>query len=207
MIEIQNKVSTNAQAMMNDLAAARSWKNVVYDTEVTTDVVQLWATDKVYLELNRATAYVYAKSTDGFSTIIGGTGSDKFTGYTMVKTDSAVYVKSNQTNAVWFAVGAMTDGTTESVGIILNDSNSYLYRWIVFTDDMTGDSLSNNLANFFMTDSVTNTQLVPIYPPYSAYHFTSIYWSFMRRASQSGKTELNGQKFYIDKYISVGYEE
>ena len=63
-VEIITKNRSSYQEAMNLLAACYAWNNVVYDAETTTNVTQLWASEKVYLDFTDGRIYV--KHIDGY---------------------------------------------------------------------------------------------------------------------------------------------
>lgn len=207
MITVVNRVSTSAQEMLNELETVWNWAKVVHDETATENVTQLWATNKVYLELNGKAIDV--KSTDGFSTTCGGTSSTNscFEAYTLVVTDNAVMVTgdsySNARSNI--CVGKITDGTTESVGIAATSGTASALPRVIYTDDMT---VKTDIAvQSFIRGSVANTQLVPVYPPYSQHHFSDVFWSFVRCGTLTGKAELGGERYYVGEHLSLRYTE
>lgn len=145
--------------------------------------------------------------TGGYSQDWAKYGVQPYSGtYTIVKTDKNVYVKSFQpvsNRPCYLIIGKIVDDSgAESVGVANCPENE---GCCFFTDDMTGIVWMN--TRDFTGGSIYNTQLVPIYPSVSQYHFTDVFWSFVRFGSLTGKTDLAGKKYYLGEKLAVEYTE
>lgn len=199
-MEIISKVNSNSQEMMNLLATCYNWANVVYDTETPENVTQLWASEKVYLELS--SGKVYTKSADGFANNVPSTIS--YSAYTIFKSDLGVGLAIGSNPHLTFVGKTKKPDGTESAGIV-SWTGSYEYYFVVFTDEMTSATYFNQQNS--VANSTTNTQLVPIYSRSSDEYFTDLSWCFMRTNTTNEKLVLEGEKYLATKYLAVRYTE
>ncbi len=204
MIRVTNYTNTTWAAMMNTLAAMWEWKRVVYDETDTSQVTQLWASDKVYFEVSGSNKR--AMHTDGLEYKLTASAVINATTFTTAETDNVLLVGIAATSAAvgsaYLVISKTTDTqSTESAGIIAGVSNS-LY---MFSDNMTAATALGTSG--FVKTSPANTQLVPAYSNVGDESFDGVFINFMRTQTALGKALLNGKSFYIYGDVSLAFEE
>lgn len=207
MINIIDSTATRAsstlQDVLNDLAPLWDWKNIVYDAEEPTNVKELWVSDNIYIDIYVSES-AGSKSLE-FTHNINGYNSKfqpSLTTYRIVRTDNALLL-CDTLGAYYIAVAKTIDlNGTESFGIVgvISSVNS-MY---MFTDNMTSLPLAANTSNF-ITSSVTQTQLIPVYNRTSDEHFVDVYYTYIRKSTDAGKGTMGGKNYYIHNCLAVPY--
>ena len=204
-VEIITKNGSSYQEAMNLLAACYAWNNVVYDTETTTNVTQLWASEKVYLDFTDGKIYV--KHIDGY--VVTPT-SLSTVNYIIYKTDLGVgFVQVNgNTKCPLFIGKTIASNGVESAGIVTYYNASYMSNFIMFTDNMTNTNNSSVIkAADFCKVSRLNTQLVPVYSNDGDEHFPDLFWCFMRTNTADEKIQIGDEKYLATQYLAIRYTE
>ena len=207
MINIIDSTATRAsstlQDVLNDLAPLWNWKKIVYDEEEPTNVKELWVSDNIYIDIYvpESTSSKYLEFTHN----INGYNSKfqpSLTKYRIVRTDNALLL-CDAVGSYYIAVAKTIDlNGTESFGIVgvISSVNS-MY---MFTDNMTSLPLAANTSNF-ITSSVTQTQLIPVYSRTSDEHFVDVYYTYIRKSTDAGKGTMGGKNYYIYDCLAVPY--
>lgn len=204
-VEIITKNGSSYQEAMNLLAACYAWNNVVYDTETTTNVTQLWASEKVYLDFTDGRIYV--KHIDGY---VVTPISLATINYIIYKTDLGVgffQVNGNYKYTLFIGKTVAPNGA-ESGGIVTYYNSSYMSNFIMFTDNMTNTNNSSVIkAADFCKVSRLNTQLVPVYSNDGDEHFPDLFWCFMRTNTVDEKIQIGDEKYLATQYLAIRYTE
>ena len=196
--------NSTAQDILNDLADKwDGWYDIVYDTTVTTNVTQLWASEYIYITKdNSSTPKLKVVHTNGATYTQAGS---TLTAYYIVTTDNAVLLKSSATgaNAQFIAVGATVDpNDTASKGVIADLSTSSACN--MFTDNMLTSAQTHTFSNTFNNASV-NTVLIDAYSIGGDEHFTDIKYVWQCKESDAGKVTMSNQKYYIYAEVALPY--
>ena len=134
------------------------------------------------------------------SSISLSTGSGNTATYKAIITDNGVIVNvTSDSSAFTIIVGkTISLNNDESLGIIIYNSNGYF----MFTDKM---NTSKTAIKDFVTTSRVITQLSPICNPDGEEYFKNIFFTFMKKNTDTGKTILNNENFYIYENIAIMY--
>ena len=200
------RTTSTSQDALNDLATRWNWKNIVYDTDVSTNVKELWASDKICITLSTGnTPYLTVKHTNEVSQ----TTNSVFTRYHIVSTDNATALIALNTSSssqytLYICVAKTIDPNgLESGGIMMHPASSGTEY--SFTDNITtATNVSYNTGNW-NTDSQVNTVVVPIYSLTGDEYFKDIYFQFVKKSTDTGKVILNDQYYYFAGKIALAY--
>lgn len=201
MINIFNssseRPSSTTQDALNDLADKWDWEDIVYDTTTPTNVTQLWLSAKLYLSLDTSIShYLQIIHSVGDYT---GKISIPYTEYRIVSTDNALLFIpiGSSASSSYFALSRTVDTKIrESCGCVWHASNTY-----IFTDNM----VSNVSISSLMSNSNTYTQLVPVYSWNSDEYFEDVYFTFIHKSNDGGKSILNDNYYYIHQDVALPY--
>lgn len=208
MIEIYDSLtdiaSANIQFLLNKLANDYSsdFHEIVYDQSDSTQINQIWVSEKVYLDYSNNALQI--KNKNGFS--VGWANMNRFF---IVKTDSVILIHNGVFTTVgngaqWMAITKTKDSNNKiSKGIvaIISPQSSVIS---VFSDNM---SLENTYGTYSrgLPRSIYNTVLAPTYAITGDENFEDVYLAILHKSTDSGKIILNGQKFYMVPGIAIAY--
>lgn len=176
-----------------------------YEFQKITDDGKMYISEKVYLAKSGTDLYCYRESS---STKIMYVQSDNYQ-YCVAVTDTGIAF-GHSVNTMYTFIGKITtsDGMTSN-GIICED-NSYGGRFSIMTDNTT------NVSSFTPPRSSTTTngyqlQLVPVMAIYGDEIFDDICWVLYANQTASNWVDtpviLNGNYYYVGKYIAIRYNK
>ena len=192
MINLINSktITANPTTIGDCFNAIKNAKNDWYDTSET----QLKISDKIYL--NKGSDNISINHSNGTKSSL----STIYSEYRMVITDDAIIFHTNSTKNIIIIGKTINLNGEESAGAIINSNGT----WYIFTDKISSDKTSVRVSKFIVT-SKTITQLLPVCSPDGEEYFKNVFFTFIRKSDDIGKTILNNENFYIYENIAIRY--
>lgn len=192
MINIANYTNFDINKCMNALQnSSYNW----HDITTVDGVTRLWVSDNIYIAINDDNINCF--HTNGAFFWISS--STSYNSCTIIQTDNSIVFYVGEYDIIIVSKTKDINGN-ESAGVISRTSNS---NWYMLTDNMI--NYRPIPIDYYIANSTSLTQLIPICNPDGNEYFKDAFWVFMKKEYDQGKVILNNEYFYIYKNIAVKY--